>query len=213
MIKPLDVRNKEFRRCFRGYDEQEVDGFLDHIVDSMEKMLQENTELWERVERMETAVAHYKELEDVLKSTMLIAQKTAQETKYSAEKESEVIIQEAQARATEILRQASQESEEILRKASTESERMLTDSREQAETVLRQAQREGSRVLDEATAKINRIMMEYEELQKQSKIFRAKFRSFLNAQIEMLDSDDKRRDSQSFPELPESAELAKEKLA
>ena len=213
MIKPLDIRNKEFRRCFRGYDEQEVDSFLDHVVDAMDKLLRENTELSEQVQRMGTAVAHYKELEDVLKSTMLIAQKTAQEMKASAEKESEVIIQEAQARADEIVRQASLESEEMVRKASTESERMLTDSREQAETILRQAQQEGSRVLDEATVKINRIMAEYEELQKQSKVFRAKFRSFLNAQIEMLDVEEKTRQGQAFPELPEPTGLLREKLA
>jgi cell division initiation protein len=45
MVTPLDIQRKEFRRVFRGYDEQEVDEFLDRVAVELERLSRENEEL------------------------------------------------------------------------------------------------------------------------------------------------------------------------
>lgn len=52
MLTPLDIHNKEFRRSFRGYNEDEIDDFLDQVVNDYEKLFRENDNLKEQVERL-----------------------------------------------------------------------------------------------------------------------------------------------------------------
>lgn len=48
-ITPMDVQQKEFRLAFRGYNEREVDAFLDAITEEMSLLLDENRRLREQV--------------------------------------------------------------------------------------------------------------------------------------------------------------------
>ena len=45
MLTPLDIHNKEFKRSFRGYNEDEIDDFLDQVVNDYEKLFRENDNL------------------------------------------------------------------------------------------------------------------------------------------------------------------------
>ena len=48
-LTPMDIHNKEFARSFRGYDDEEVDRFLDEIIEEFERLYKENLELKERL--------------------------------------------------------------------------------------------------------------------------------------------------------------------
>ena len=45
MLTPLDIHNKDFKRSFRGYDEDEIDDFLDQVVNDYEKLYRDNDKL------------------------------------------------------------------------------------------------------------------------------------------------------------------------
>lgn len=113
MITPLEIQNKEFRRGIRGYKEDEVDEFLDKIIIDYEKLYKENLELKDRLEGMNHQLEQYKEMEESLKKTLIIAQNTAEDVRANAHKESELIIQEADAKAKEIAIKANSEVENI----------------------------------------------------------------------------------------------------
>ncbi|HHV80019.1 MAG TPA: DivIVA domain-containing protein [Firmicutes bacterium] len=106
MLTPLDIHNKEFRRSFRGYNEDEVDEFLDQVVRDFEIMTKENAELKERLAELDSEVARFKKLEETLNNTLVVAQATAEEVKNNAHKEAELIIKDAQRQAAEILEEA-----------------------------------------------------------------------------------------------------------
>lgn len=113
MITPLEIQNKDFKRSIRGYKEYEVDEFLDKIIIDYEKLYKENLELKDRLEGMNHQLEQYKEMEESLKKTLIIAQNTAEDVRANAHKESELIIQEADAKAKEIAIKANSEVENI----------------------------------------------------------------------------------------------------
>ena len=52
-LTPLDIHNKEFTRGFRGYDEDEVNEFLDQVIKDYEKVIREKKELEDKVADLE----------------------------------------------------------------------------------------------------------------------------------------------------------------
>ncbi len=113
MITPLEIQNKEFRRSIRGYREDEVDEFLDKIIIDYEKLYKENMELKDKLEGAHHQLDQYKEIEETLKKTLVVAQNAAEDVRLNAQKESELIIQEAEAKAKEIIAKANSDVENI----------------------------------------------------------------------------------------------------
>jgi len=105
-LTPLDIHNKEFSRGFRGYNEEEVDEFLDQIVAELEGLLRENEELRGTIAALEMRLDHYKGLEDTLKNAIVLAQKAADQIKEAAEREADAVTQDARRQAEMTLREA-----------------------------------------------------------------------------------------------------------
>lgn len=113
MLTPLDIQNKEFKKGFRGYSEDEVDEFLDQIMIDYEKLYKENMELKEKIEKSQDQMEKYKNIEETLKNTLVVAQSSAEEVKNNASKKAELIVQEAEQRAKEILQNSRLEVEKV----------------------------------------------------------------------------------------------------
>lgn len=103
MLTPLDIHNREFRYAVRGYREDEVDEFLDQVVRDFETLIKENTLLKDRLTEAEGRLKQYKQIEETLQNTLIIAQETAEEVKENARKEAQLIIREAEEQAKEII--------------------------------------------------------------------------------------------------------------
>ncbi len=96
-LTPLDIHNREFGRSLRGYHPGEVDDFLDEIVREYDNALQENEILREEIQELRSRVEQYRQMEDTLQHTLVIAQETAEEVRENARKEAQVMIGEARA--------------------------------------------------------------------------------------------------------------------
>ncbi|RJQ28664.1 MAG: DivIVA domain-containing protein [Peptococcaceae bacterium] len=184
MLTPLDIQKKEFRRAFRGYNEEEVDSFLDRVVEDYEKLLKENQKLQECLAESDNQMSRYRELEDVLKNTMVMAQKNAEDLRQNAAKESQVALQQAQLQAKQIVQEAEQE----------------------AAAMVREADQRAGRMLDEAEDRVKEILAEYRELLKQARVFRVRFRSFLDAQLKLLDGEEEATSIGTIVEAIEGSE-------
>lgn len=113
-LTPLDIHNKEFGRSFRGYNEEEVDEFLDEIIRDYEDIYKENANLKEMVASRESNIGQYKDLEDTLKKTLVVAQQTAEDIKTNATREAEVILQEARLKAEQIVAAAEEKGHDLV---------------------------------------------------------------------------------------------------
>lgn len=133
MLTPLDIHNKEFKRSFRGYNEDEIDEFLDKVVKDYEQLYRDNLELKENIDRLKSKVEHFQHLENTLHNTLVVAQETAEEVKLNAKKEADLIVKEAKIsgqklidEATEKVRQRIAEYEELEQQSQVYRTKMRT---------------------------------------------------------------------------------------
>ena len=97
MLTPLDIENKRFgKQKLGGYNVDEVDDFLDELTLEYGKLYKENAELKERREELDSDVGKYKNIENTLQNTLIMAQKTADEITAVAKQQAEQIIKDAE---------------------------------------------------------------------------------------------------------------------
>jgi cell division initiation protein len=145
-LTPLDIHNKEFSKGFRGYDEDEVNEFLDQVIKDYESLIRDKKELEEKLNDQTERLGHFNTIEETLNKSIIIAQEAGEEVKRSALKEAKLIIKEAE--------------------------------------------KNSDRIVNEALSKARKIALEIEDLKKQSKVFRTRFKMLIEAQLDLLNHDD-----------------------
>lgn len=164
MLTPLDIQNKEFRRSFRGYSEDEVDEFLDQLAQDYEWLYLENQRMKEKLEDTQAGVTRYQEMEQTIKDTLVMAQKNAEELRENTQREVEVLISEAKQHAWQIVKESEEKAHQLVIMAEDRADEILAEAEEKMRTIIR----------------------EYQWLEKHTKIYRAKLRSFLEAQLDLI---------------------------
>ena len=115
---PVEIRHVKLRRGLFGYRRHPVDTLLDEITQSFETVWRERADQSDRVELLEGELKRYRELEGLLRTTLVSAERAAHELKDQAKREASTIVSEAQA-----------EARTITRKARTEHETLATEAR------------------------------------------------------------------------------------
>lgn len=105
-LTPLDIHHKEFRRSIRGYDDREVDDFLDAVADEFERLFKENIDLSERIEAADERVRTYQQMESTLNNTLVAAQRSAEDIEAKAREEAATILRDAELKAKELIHDA-----------------------------------------------------------------------------------------------------------
>jgi cell division initiation protein len=114
-VSPLDLRQQRFRSAFRGFDKTEVTSFLAAAADDYEQALKETDQLRQDVARLEALITEHRDHEKNLQSTLVTAQKVADDMKANADLEAMRIIHEAEARSELLLEKTQSRLEEIQR--------------------------------------------------------------------------------------------------
>ena len=108
-LTPIDIYNKEFSRVLRGYSEDEVDEFLDEVMEEFEKLYKENLDMKDALTALKEQMDSYKTMEATLKETLVTAQQTADEVIATGQKKADLIIEQAEDRANRIIEEANRE--------------------------------------------------------------------------------------------------------
>ena len=100
MLTPLDIENKKFsKQRINGYSVEEVDDFLVELTVDYGKAYKESTEAKKKIDELTQSLAHYKNIEETLQSTLVMAQSTAEEVKSVARQQAEQIVKDAKGNA------------------------------------------------------------------------------------------------------------------
>jgi cell division initiation protein len=114
-LTPVEIRHlKPAKTLFRGYRRGAIDELLDEIALSFEDVWRERADLADKVEQLESDLVRYKELEALLRTTLVSAEKAAANMKEQAAKEADLIVEEARTEARSITRRARADHDRLL---------------------------------------------------------------------------------------------------
>ena len=112
-MTPVEIRHVQLGRSLRGYRRETVDRLLADVADSFEGVWRERADLADRVEQLELDLVRHKELEGLLRTTLVSAESAAQQLREQARQEAETILREAHSEARAVARRASAEKERL----------------------------------------------------------------------------------------------------
>ena len=118
MITSEQIHEKEFTFKIRGYNDAEVDAYLDQLAAYIDNLSRENKELRERLKSTTDQLTYMKNLETTLRDTLVTAQRSAEETTRAANLRAEEILAAANAEGNQIIAQANVEADQVRRQLS-----------------------------------------------------------------------------------------------
>ena len=127
MLTPMDIHNHQFKKSIRGYNENEVDDFLDRIVADFEKILRENERLQNKLGIMENDLAKYHSLQKTMNDTLLVAQKTADDVISTARKNADLMKENTARECQNIREEARLEAQQIIDAANAKRDSILEE--------------------------------------------------------------------------------------
>ncbi|GEL66082.1 DivIVA domain-containing protein [Marinilactibacillus psychrotolerans] len=116
-LTPMDIHNKEFSVKMRGYDQDQVNDYLDQIIKDYELLLKQKKETEKKLEFAEEKLASYDQMQDSLNKSIIVAQDAADRLKENAEREAEMISKEAENKASNVRQDAENHADQLLKEA------------------------------------------------------------------------------------------------
>ena len=129
-ITSLEIKDKTFSTRFRGFDQEEVDEFLDIVVRDYEDLVRSNHDKDLHIKSLEDRLSYFDEMKDSLSQSVLIAQDTAERVKQAASERSNNIIHQAEQDAQRLLEEAKYKANEILRQAADNAKKVAVETEE-----------------------------------------------------------------------------------
>jgi cell division initiation protein len=105
-LTPVEIRHITLSRSLFGYNRSVIDKLLEDIVESFEQVWRERADLADKIERVEEDLVRHRELESLLRATLVSAERASQELKEQARREATIIVEEAHGEARKVRREA-----------------------------------------------------------------------------------------------------------
>jgi cell division initiation protein len=113
-LTPVEIRHMSPpRTVFRGYRVAETNKLLEDIASSFEDVWRERADLADKVEQLEADLIRFRELETLLRTTLVSAEQASAQMRDQARQEAELILSRAHAEAREIQRRGHAENERL----------------------------------------------------------------------------------------------------
>jgi cell division initiation protein len=112
-LTPVEIRHVKLSKGLRGYKVSAVDQLLAEIVESFEDVWRERADLADRVEQLDADLIRHKELEELMRKTLVSAERASVELKEQARREADLIVAEAHTEARSVTRGAASERERL----------------------------------------------------------------------------------------------------
>jgi len=116
-ITPVELHHIRLKRGLFGYRRGPVDELIVEIADSFEEVWRQRADFADRIEQLEGELSRHRDLESLLRTTLVSAEKSAHELKDQAKREAELVVDEAHAEARAVTRAAAAERERLLAEA------------------------------------------------------------------------------------------------
>lgn len=135
-ITPLEIRQKAFEKNFRGYNQDEVNGFLQTLSQEWERIYDENKELRIKLEATEREVLKLREVESSLYKTLKTAEDTGANVIEQARQSAELHMRESQLNAEAMLNEAKTKARNLIEESESRSKNTLVEMEERLKTLV-----------------------------------------------------------------------------
>jgi len=135
-ITPLEIRQKDFEKVFRGYDKDSVDAFLQSLSQEWERNIDEMKELKMKLETSEREVAKLREVESSLFKTLKTAEDTGSNMIQQANKTAELHLKETQMKSEALMNDAKFRAKSIIEEAEVMSRQLLDEMEGEAKELV-----------------------------------------------------------------------------
>lgn len=115
-LTPVEIRHVRLGRGV-GYKREAVDRLLADVVNSFEDVWRDRADLADRVETLHGDLQRYREMESILRSTLVSAESSAADLRERARHEGQIILDEARSEARAVTREALRERDQLLQEA------------------------------------------------------------------------------------------------
>ena len=189
-ITPLEIHNKEFPTKMRGYDQDEVNEFLDQIIRDYELLIRDNKELKDNLEIVNKKLVNFEDMQDSLNRSILVAQDAADRLQVNTDKEIEVLKLEAKNYVENQKQEADTYASDVRKEADSYASDVRKEAEQYADSIHKEADNKADRLLQEAVLKARKIEDETEALRKQSRVFRQRLQLLIESQLELLTKEE-----------------------
>jgi DivIVA domain-containing protein len=177
-ITPLEIRQHEFEKTFRGYNIEEVDNFLSNLAQEWERILNDSKMLRMQLEIAEKEANKLREIEMTLFKTL----KTAEDT------------------STMITEQANQQAEKNISEAKLKGEDIIHDAQAKAAAIIRQAEERAKYVKEEVLGEVKGLERDFKAMDHYKNNLLVQMRSLSNATLEHVDRFEAKFDKEGIEE-------------
>ncbi|MDQ1727198.1 MAG: hypothetical protein QOK14_1243, partial [Frankiaceae bacterium] len=187
-LTPADVANKEFSvatRFKKGYDEEEVDAFLDEVEKEIARLLTENNELRARVSALQAQLqSGGGAAAPAAAASDEPARPPAEITRAAVPPPAQAVSPgETEQAALRTLQMAQRTAEQVVNEARAEADKMLVDARGRAGNLEREAQERHQAVLGGLEQQRNAAEARLEELRTFEREYRTRLKAYLEQQL------------------------------
>ena len=141
MITPSDIIDKRFSTVKDGgYDAAEVNEFLQACAESYSAVVEENKQLFRKMEILAKKIEEYRDEEDSIKSALITAQKTANAITKQAKDGAESVLTESTEKAQKIVQDAKEKANGIVKEADAYAKGVREENLEEAEAIISAAE-------------------------------------------------------------------------
>jgi cell division initiation protein len=114
-ILPMDIQRQSFGTKFRGFDPEEVRGYLTIVAEEVASIQGERDRFEQEIGSLRSALDEHRQREVILKNTLLTAQRVSEEIKENARKQAENIVKEAELQGDRLIELAQSRAHEVER--------------------------------------------------------------------------------------------------
>jgi cell division initiation protein len=161
-VTPHELRTAEFREEFRGYRQKEVDTLLDRAAVTIEQLQVEVRRLGDRVSELESGSPSDREQDDLLRRTLLMAQKAADDAVAEAQSKAHALVSDAESRRTALLESASAQARSTIDSADEHAATTRTDAETRARALVDDATGQANGIQRDAEAKRDAMIADAE---------------------------------------------------
>lgn len=129
-LTALDIKDKTFKTKFRGYCEEEVNEFLDIVVNDYEALVRQNKDYEATIKALEEKLSYFDEMKESLSQSVILAQETAEKVKASANAEATNLVSKASYDAQHLIEESKAKANQMLRDATDEAKRVAIETEE-----------------------------------------------------------------------------------